>query len=297
MFLYLILTVSIFSMMGNNVAVNLYGKSPSKNSSDPYMFNLISTVICAVIFVLLSLVTGGVSVYTLVAGIALGILTNCANLFKVLAFSSGPLHYSNLIITSSFVIAAMYDYTLGGKPIEFPKDYIRIAVMIILLLFVFISQDNKKGDTKATLRWIGFCMVAFFANGFIGIVQRVHQTSDYRDQRTFMLAVTFVISTLFSAAIYKVISKKTHQNSSITLTSKGAVYAYSAGIFLFVMHYINLFLSGVMPSAIFFPLVNGGSIFLTSVASIVFFKEKITVKQLIGIIGGIACIVIIGLTS
>lgn len=59
------------------------------------------------------------------------------------------------------------------------------------------------------------------------------------------------------------------------------------------MNYINLKLSGVLPSQLFFPLVNGSTIILSSVMSVVVFKEHLSKKQAVGLIGGITSLVAI----
>ena len=60
------------------------------------------------------------------------------------------------------------------------------------------------------------------------------------------------------------------------------------GVIIGAINLINLYLSGKMPSVIFFPIVNGGVIVLSGLAAILFFKEKLSVKQTIGLILGIA---------
>ena len=53
----------------------------------------------------------------------------------------------------------------------------------------------------------------------------------------------------------------------------------------------NLYLSGVMDSAIFFPIVNGGGLVLTTLAAVLLFKERLSVKQWIGVAFGIISVV------
>ena len=63
--------------------------------------------------------------------------------------------------------------------------------------------------------------------------------------------------------------------------------------FYFIMNYINLKLSGVLPSQLFFPLINGSSIVLSSIMSVIIFKEKLSKRQTIGLIGGIVSLIAI----
>ena len=63
------------------------------------------------------------------------------------------------------------------------------------------------------------------------------------------------------------------------------------------MNYLNLKLAGILPSQLFFPLVNGGSMVLSQMMSVVIFKEMPTKKQLIGLIGGICSLIAICLVK
>ena len=66
-----------------------------------------------------------------------------------------------------------------------------------------------------------------------------------------------------------------------------------AGIAIAFNNKLNLILSGIMDSAVFFPLVNGGGLVLTTVGGVIFFKEKLTVLQWIGVVVGIASVVLL----
>ena len=52
-----------------------------------------------------------------------------------------------------------------------------------------------------------------------------------------------------------------------------------AGICSAANNKINLYLSGIMDSAVFFPVVNGGGLVLASLASYIVFKEKLSLKN------------------
>ena len=53
----------------------------------------------------------------------------------------------------------------------------------------------------------------------------------------------------------------------------------------------NLYLSGVMDSAVFFPLFNGGGLVLTTLIAVVLFKEKLSKLQWLGVAFGIASVI------
>ena len=65
----------------------------------------------------------------------------------------------------------------------------------------------------------------------------------------------------------------------------------ASGACVAVNNKFNLYLSGVMDSAVFFHIVNGGGLVLTTLAAVLLFKEKLSTKQWIGVVLGIASVV------
>ena len=79
----------------------------------------------------------------------------------------------------------------------------------------------------------------------------------------------------------------------VKINKKNVALACVCGLCTFCMNFINLKLSGLLPSQLFFPLVNGSSIVLSSLMAVLLFKEKLNKKQLIGLVGGIASLILI----
>ena len=65
------------------------------------------------------------------------------------------------------------------------------------------------------------------------------------------------------------------------------------GICVAANNKINLYLSGVMDSAVFFPTVNGGGLILATLTALVLFREKPTKKQWLGIAFGTVSVVLL----
>jgi multidrug transporter EmrE-like cation transporter len=61
----------------------------------------------------------------------------------------------------------------------------------------------------------------------------------------------------------------------------------AGGVGVALNNQINLYLSGVVASAVFFPIVNGGGLILITAASVVLFREKLTARQWLGLALGI----------
>lgn len=149
-------------------------------------------------------------------------------------------------------------------------------------LYSAFSEKNE-ADKKANLKWLFCTAIAFLASGSIGIMQKIHQTSTYAGELNEFLIVSFLTGSVLSAvmAIVLAVKNKTENNQSVQKRSAKEILVF---ILLFVLigvgmaanHKLNLYLVGVLPATVFFPVVNGGALILTSLTAFIVFKEKLT---------------------
>ncbi len=225
---------------------------------------------------------GEVSFYSVMLGLLFGILTMFSNFCKLTALSKGPMHITVLLTTSSMIIPAMSGVVLFDEKFSILKAF----AILVLIFFIYISFQKEEG-TELRKGWIIYSALAFIFQGMIGVVQKIHQSSAYKNELFVFLATSFLFSFIFSGILAK------REKSSLKMGKKQYAFAIICGICTFIMNFLNLKLSGIMPGQIFFPLVNGGSIILTSMVSIAVFKEKITKRQALGIAGGLISLLLI----
>ena len=84
------------------------------------------------------------------------------------------------------------------------------------------------------------------------------------------------------------------ENDMIPLWKK-IVPPIGLGLCVCALNFVNLYLSGKLPTIIMFPIYNVGNLLLTIVVSAIIFKDKTTAIQNIGLCVGIVAILVIGL--
>jgi len=162
---------------------------------------------------------------------------------------------------------------------------------IVLMLFCLILSVKKDTDDekKAAARWLILCFITCLATGAIGILQKLHQSSSHKNELTAFLIIAFAFSFVFSSANIAIIKLKSHKSTKQNFFKHKpplpllALLFIIAGISIALNNMINLYLSGVVASAIFFPIVNGGGLILTTLASVLFFRERLSRPQWLGI--------------
>lgn len=278
---YLLLLLSIFSMVLQNGIFNSVSKKYLKKKTDILYYNSILYFVCVILFGACALMDTA-SIYTVITGIFFGLVTILGNFYKMQALQKGPMHITVLIITSSMIIPTMSGVLLFDEKFSLMK----LVVVFVLIFFIYLSLE-RNGDTRYNHGWIFSCFAAFFSSGIIGVIQKIHQNSVHKDELFSFLAMAFLVSFIFTF----IISRK--KGTRVVLKKSQYMFALLCGGCTFVMNLINLKLSGLLPSQLFFPLVNGSAIIITSIVSIVLFKEKTTFRQSIGLVGGFICLIAI----
>lgn len=276
----LLLLTSISSMVLQNGLFNYITKKKLNTNSSILSFNILIYIVCIIVFGII-MITGTVSLYTIVLGLLFGIVTFLSNVYKLLALTKGPMHLTLLFTTSSMIIPALSGVFFGEK-----FSLLKLVVVAVLLLFLYLSFD-KNDSTKIGGIWFFLCLLAFLLQGAIGILQKIHQSSIHKGENAGFLFVAFIC-----ASVFCLIRNKGKFDSSV-VDKKIVFIGLLCGVCTFAMNFINLKLSGLLPSQLFFPLVNGSSIVLSSAMSVVLFKEHLSKKQTIGLIGGILSLIAI----
>ena len=255
-----------------------------------FCFNAISTLMAGAMLFF----WGGIdkiSTYTILLGIVFGILTALQGITNLLAIETGPLSYTTVIISCSTVISALSGAMFFRETLTWAH-----TIGIVLMLFNFaLATDYGGTQKKANLKWILYCSAAFLSTGFIGVMQKIHQNSPYKDQLNLFLVVAFGVSALFCGVFAIFLLRKNKARTENTPSKKHVtillIIMILCGIFSAINNKFNLYLSGVMDSAVFFPIVNGGGLILTTISAFILFKERCTKKQWCGLFFGILSVV------
>ncbi len=278
---------------------NLSGGIIKKRINDKYENNMFSyqfynCLVSFSAFVTLIIISDNLSVslFTILLALSFGIITLLQQITNLMALNKGPFSYTTVIISLSTLIPTVSGKIFWNENIEF----IQYSGIILLVVCFVLSVDFGNNDKKAGIRWLIYSFAAFVCTGLIGVMQKVHQSSQYKNELDGFLVIAFAFSFLCSG-IYSLVLLK--QRSSVQKIKKPVIALVPialmllSGIFVALNNKLNLYLSGVLDSAVFFPVVNGGGLILTSVSAVLLFKEKLSVKQWIGLSIGIISVLMI----
>lgn len=281
--------------LGSGVIKKLYSKKLGDKTASKYIYNSITSFVSAIVLCIWGGI-GQISLFTFLLGCAFGVVTAIQQISNLKALDVGPLSYTSVIISLSTLIP-----TLSGLIFWNEKIGLRQIIGIALLVVCFVlSVEKKPGEEKMSVRWLLYSVIAFLCTGMIGVMQKFHQQSEFKSELNGFLVIAFVISFVYSVVMAIVATKKNKDKDKSIDFKEKTVYrllavVVLAGLCVAVNNKINLDLSGKIPSAVFFPIVNGGGLVLTMLCAVTFFREKLSPKQWIGFFTGVASVLLIAI--
>lgn len=294
--IFVLLPITMISSLTFGVSRNFYCKDFSVSNSGRFLFNSIISIICAIIIFAFSGFNLSASTFTILTGVAFGIVTVFSTVLYLVAVSIGPWSYSSVLVSSSTIITAIVGTIIWQESI----NLFTIFGIIFMVVCILLSTKKKDGEkNSASFKWLLFCVLAALASSGVGLLQKTHQTSSFKLELFPFLTIAFFVSAIVSFICFLILrnkqplfstSERTENLSRKKFIGFIVLIFILAGITFAFNNIINLYLSGVMPSAVFFPIVNGGGLVLATITSIFLFKEKLSKLQWIGISSGIIAI-------
>lgn len=291
--------------------VTKLAKPPVDNIEGTAKINLISFSCALIVVFLLGLRNLGTP-FKVPVWLALfyAVCTFASQLCLMKAVELGSVSISSLFYSCGFIIPTIWGNVYYKEGINILHIF---GILLILVSFVLSSQLKKGKGFK-----IGWLMAAFggtLFSGLVGVIQKLFTNAyagyslDYFLYVAFGFIIAFNIALFLIALVVRktkkgVVGKQnnTDNNSEVDKDSPPAVWnvkliAFTVllGAIIGLVNKINTYLSGVFPSIIVFPIINGGAILLSAVLSRLIFKEKLSWIQWSGIAVGIIGIVLLAL--
>lgn len=251
-----------------------------------HIYNAVTSAVTVAVILIVADISS-LSCFTALLGAGFGCLVALQQITTLRALELGSFSYTTVITSLSTLIPALSGVLFWNESIH----WIQIIGIVLMVACFILSVDLSSEKKKATTRWILYCAAAFLCTGFIGIFQKWHQNTAYKGELDGFLVIAFAVSAAISGVSLLLLKGK--KESAVPMGWKAVVMVLISGVCLAINNKLNLYLSGVIDSAVFFPIVNGGNLILTSSAAFILFKEKLTRLQWVGLILGIVAVILL----
>ena len=251
-----------------------------------YLYTAVVSFVCAALILAFS----GFSVQCSAGSIFMGVLFGLAFMAMLVSSAAamriGPWAYTTVMMSLATVIPSLSGPVFYGEKIT----VMQIAGMIMMCVCFLLSVQKDGTQKKANFLWVVYSLIASLGMSGIGLLQKAQQSGAHKDESGMFLFAAFMSAAIVGFVIDKI---KRRGEEKSAFGKHNIILCFAAGVATALNHTINLALIGTMDSALFFPLISGAELIMITLASVVFMREKLTIKRWIGLVCGIVATVIL----
>lgn len=253
-----------------------YYPGKAENASHVYtMFCGILTAVVCFAFVGLNVIP---TVPTLLFAVANSVALAGYNIFIIKGAKTGP--YS-MVMVSAIAGGILLPALINSLFFKKNPTWQQIIAFVFIILAVYL-MSRKDNDAKITNKsFFISCIIIAICNGAYGTILNTQQTIVGVEQKEAMVAATFLIASLISCVVTAAREKrgfvkafKQTKLSFLFMTVAAASAAFAIFIFAWVLT--------VVDQNLVHTFNNSGVMLMSVIASAVFLKEKLSIKNIIG---------------
>jgi len=198
------------------------------------------------------------------------------NVFSLKGIEYSPNPGYSLIISKSYVVfTSVASIFIFSSPLTMTSF---IAILLIIFFSALIMIDTKKTRTHANKLWLPYTFGAFFCWGLLAL------TSKY----LLDVGVPVLTRLMYSMVIVSFltfIEIKVKKIRVFPLTKTNYVVLLMIGLFSTSFNYYMQVGFNLVPNVGYVNAVNAASMSLLTLLSALFFKDDLSLKKMIGIVG------------
>ncbi len=283
------LAIAVFALQ--NVCFKIFSDRFMKTGTD---YALFSTLYYALTVVLLACLFGfgGAGMETVTIGVAFGAVFVTTILLYMKAMSCGPMSYTSLLFSFALLVPIIVGRLLWEEQI----GLLQAAALVILFFSFYLgSGPNASGTRRFSVKWLLLVLGAFVGNGVLMTLLKWHQRLLPGREVGMFLVIAFFTATLVSLGLLVVQARVFREKPSFPRTFPYWLVLAGAGATTAFGNAATLLLAGRLPAVVQFPLVNGSVVVLTTLLSVLLFREAMTKRSWAGFALGVVSLVLISL--
>jgi len=292
---YLLILLAVILLALQFSTNKLYQLRCGNTAAASLTFSTLSGLTTSVLFFILTLATGEtftVTPYSLMMAAIIAVL-GCTYTFigfKIMAFGSMSV-FMMFLMLGGMLLPYLFGVFWLDEAISAGR-IIGVILLVISMVFPVLSKDRSGGVIFVLL-----CAAVFTLNGGVSITSKLHQiNTEFAScgTTTFVFLTNFmncVISALGLLIMRLTGSKMTVEDREATVMQvirKNvrviALIIVGNAAFGGLSYMFQLIGAANVPASVLYPLVTGGSVVLSAVAGLLFFKEKPDKVSAIGLL-------------
>lgn len=256
------------------------------NNADAIFFNTGVFLISALVFGYQII---GCSPEVWIYGAIIAVLTVAYQVFYTKALHSGCVSLTVLMINLSLIIPTLFSWL-------YYKERLTILglIGIVLTIVSFFVSTETKGEKGFNKKWLIYSLIATLSTALMNIVIKIFNKSVFNGEKGAFISISYLIAFCICIILLLIFRSK-GTKKTIKVNFKYVLGIVAIGVVLALHTFTNNKGVELINGTIYYAIANGGTILLSTISGVVLFKDKLSVRQLIGVIIGIVAVILTGL--
>ena len=276
-----VLFLSVILSVGRNVTTKKTALFTGQKASFFLFQTVLFTTASQLLLIFYIKTPTSIGVTTLIYGLIYGCFILLSQWMFTFALKSGNTSVCSVIYSLGFIIPTVSGSLFWGEQTSL-FDLIGIVLAVIILL----SAKKDKEHTARNGKFVPYIIVAMVSSGGLGVMQKIQQSSRFAEEKAAFLLIAFLLASLSSMTGYLTLRQRPD------FKKRMLIYPTLTGLCFGGANLCNTVLAGRMRSAAFFPTQNVLTILLTMLFGCLIFKEKLTAKNAVVLLLGVAVVIV-----
>lgn len=291
-YLYLLLAALLYFPL---ILGNKLGSNGTEEKTMLFKYSFYRSLIGIAVGGLILLLSGSsihLDFYTILTSLLFGLMLGLCMLVTFYSMQVTTVAISSLFTASSVMIPCIFGAIFFKETI----NLINIVGFVVFLISVYlIVSKNQEKKMKFGFKALLACLGVLFTNGFGSIAIQLFGKCVPNGEESVFMFLSYCMQSVTLLVIYLVYSAKSKSQQSTKISAGMWFYGVLGMVPAFLIQQIMASLASSISALVIFPITMGSSIMMGVVVGWLCFKEKITTKGLLGVLGGILSLIMINL--
>ena len=286
---YFYLISCLFFMSSASIFGTFYNRKNAARKAPAPLYNLTYCIAVLLSWVILFLTEPIFEPRVLLYSLGFGISYAVCEIGFINALRTGSTMLTNLLLQLALIATTIWGFFFWDVAFSILTG-IGLVLVVIALWCCLYNGKSAEPAKKISLKWLIFSFMSFAGNAGCAIIQKtqqVHFNGKYGSQ---LMMCAVAVAVLFSLTVYL---KNDKRDSKVILKGSWG-FPIAAAVCNVLLNLFIIFLasSEISPSLIY-PVIAVGGIAVTSLFSVVVFRERLRAIQWIGMAIGTLAVVLL----
>lgn len=290
-YLFLVFAVLLYFPL---IAADKIGSDGTEEKAMLFKYSFFRSIIGIVIGIAGLFINGSVFIvdlYTILTAVMFGIMLALCMLVTFYSMQVTTVAISSVFRAASVIVPSVFGAMFFNESITI----INVIGFLLFLVSVFLIVSKKKEENKRFgIKAFLVCLGVLLTNGLGSVsIQLFGQCVSNGDEAMFMF-IAYCVQAIILYAIHMIYESGMEKNQT-KISNNMIIYGICGTVAMFLIQQIIAILSSKVSSLLIFPVTMGSSVVIGVLVGLFFFKEKILLKSVLGIMGVIISLIMINM--